>query len=436
MYHLLSNFRNTGLQGGLSARVRDLPSDFSKFHRRPVAFTITRNGTGGTYSINAHEGMSPGPSILRDLGHSMERMLTTPPQEFKRKFVLSGSGSDADSEVIGPSGTEEQFFHYSRISNFVLRAQIDCRNPDTGEVFDVKTRAVAPIRYDLENYRAHTSHRLRFLQGPSDSYEREFYDMVRTVFLKYALQLRIGRMSGALVAYHNTTEVLGLEYISLKEIESYVFGSQYWADIAFGTAVKLVEEVAETVLRKMSLGDGEKLKVVLSTEWSQLKMHIFAQRIRNGQDPLACDQLFSERPTEAKKSYQKDNFYVGGMWHVDASFHGAPMGVSIVGAHPLIEKMGGQRVSPRSAALTKRKRTIDEGRLKGIAKNVSHMSENDLQAWEMKVVPFVNNEITSKTTFSMEKSDSFRLKYNLTELSVNSDVIEKFLVSLGRIYVK
>ena len=38
--------------------------------------------------------------------------------------------------------------------------------------------------------------------------------MVRTVFLTYALQLRIDRMSGAFVAYHNTPEILGLEMAS------------------------------------------------------------------------------------------------------------------------------------------------------------------------------------------------------------------------------
>lgn len=36
-----------------------------------------------------------------------------------------------------------------------MRAQLDCHNPDlpgTG-IFDIKTRAAVPIRYDLENYK-------------------------------------------------------------------------------------------------------------------------------------------------------------------------------------------------------------------------------------------------------------------------------------------
>ena len=42
--------------------------------------------------------------------------------------------------------------------------------------------------------------------------------MVRAVFLKYALQLRLRRVSGAIVAYPNTSEILRLEYLPLKDV--------------------------------------------------------------------------------------------------------------------------------------------------------------------------------------------------------------------------
>lgn len=44
-------------------------------------------------------------------------------------------------------------------------------------------------------------------------------------FSKYALQLRIDRMPGALLAYHDTADVLSAEYISLSEIQFCVVGN-------------------------------------------------------------------------------------------------------------------------------------------------------------------------------------------------------------------
>ena len=47
-----------------------------------------------------------------------------------------------------------------------------------------------------------------------DSYEREFYDMARSAFMKYNLQVRIGCMKGIFVAYHSTKEIFGFEFLS------------------------------------------------------------------------------------------------------------------------------------------------------------------------------------------------------------------------------
>lgn len=42
-----------------------------------------------------------------------------------------------------------------------------------------------------------------------------FYDMSRSAFLKYSMQVRIGDMDGIFVAYHNTARIFGFQYISL-----------------------------------------------------------------------------------------------------------------------------------------------------------------------------------------------------------------------------
>lgn len=89
-----------------------------------------------------------------------------------------------------------------------MRSQLDCydsRLPGTG-VFDIKTRAAMPIRVDLMNWEArnfyyihvsdshidlhismqeNSSYYIHQLHGRVESFEREYYDLIRAAFLKY-----------------------------------------------------------------------------------------------------------------------------------------------------------------------------------------------------------------------------------------------------------
>lgn len=68
-----------------------------------------------------------------------------------------------------------------------MRAQLDCQDtrlPGTG-VFDIKTRAVLPIRIDRLNYQANSGYLIRKMTGLFESFEREYYDLIRSAFLKY-----------------------------------------------------------------------------------------------------------------------------------------------------------------------------------------------------------------------------------------------------------
>ena len=40
-------------------------------------------------------------------------------------------------------------------------------------------------------------------QGFLESFEREKYDLIRSAFLKYSMQVRIGDMDGIFLAYHS-----------------------------------------------------------------------------------------------------------------------------------------------------------------------------------------------------------------------------------------
>lgn len=162
-----------------------------------------------------------------------------------------------------------------------MRSQLDCYSdclPGSG-IFDIKTRAAVPIRYDIERYRAssplaiqdHISpaslcsqdspedYRIRTVQGAWMSFEKEYYDLIRSAFLKYryvfvtcgpvtpqstellySFQARIGDMDGVFVAYHNTREIFGFQYIPLEEMDQRLYGHSNGQRV-FGKCVGLLD---------------------------------------------------------------------------------------------------------------------------------------------------------------------------------------------------
>lgn len=90
--------------------------------------------------------------------------------------------------------------------NFVMRSQLDCQDPrlpGTG-VFDIKTRACISLRMDILNYEVppaacfiwalcancwltqeNSGYLIRSQHGFLESFEREYYDLIRSAFLKY-----------------------------------------------------------------------------------------------------------------------------------------------------------------------------------------------------------------------------------------------------------
>jgi hypothetical protein len=90
-------------------------------------------------------------------------------------------------------------------------------------------------------------HIIKF-KGLFGSFEREYYDLIRGGFLKYIMQMKIGQMQGAAIAYHNTQKIFGFEYIKLEEMEKRIFGCREFSDVVFETAVSLLEEILDHVL--------------------------------------------------------------------------------------------------------------------------------------------------------------------------------------------
>lgn len=94
-------------------------------------------------------------------------------------------------------------------------------------------------------------------KGKHSSFEREYYDLIRGGFLKYIMQMKIGRMQGAAIAYHNTQKIFGFEYVKLQEMEKRVFGCPEFSDIIFNTSLTMMEKILDYVLEdQLEIADG------------------------------------------------------------------------------------------------------------------------------------------------------------------------------------
>jgi len=131
-----------------------------------------------------------------------------------------------------------------------MRSQLDCHDPRLpgAGVFDLKTRAVLPVRMDIMNYKQHSTYLIRTLQGELESFEREYHDLMRSAFLKYSFQARIGNMDGILVAHHNTARIFGFRYIPLSEMDACLFGGGDRGGAVFEKCVLLLEEILMEVV--------------------------------------------------------------------------------------------------------------------------------------------------------------------------------------------
>ncbi|KIJ07557.1 hypothetical protein PAXINDRAFT_182447 [Paxillus involutus ATCC 200175] len=139
-------------------------------------------------------------------------------------------------------------YRYAMSDRLILRSQLDCvdsRLPGTG-VFDIKTRAAVPIRLDVLNYEENSGYLIKTLTGALESFEKEYYDLIRSAFLKYSFQVRIGNMDGVLIAYHNTARLFGFQYVSLEEMEATLYGPGNGTRV-FNKCVMLLEKVLSDV---------------------------------------------------------------------------------------------------------------------------------------------------------------------------------------------
>lgn len=270
-HYLLSQWRpiNTStVSQGFPGHLRS----FTKIMRGPAAVFLRYNN--GVYAVDADKEFENA-TVLMNLGKSMEKLLTLSTEDFERYRRTN------KDKISGPEQSDPEAYHYSTIGDFIMRSQLDAydpRLPGTG-MFDLKTRAVVSIRMNSQNPEEGQGYQIKGRFGGFESYEREYFDMIRAAFLKYSLQVRIGRMDGIFVAFHNIERIFGFQYVSLPEMDHSIHGQD---DTVIGdTEFKLSISLWNKILNKATERFPEQsLRFHFETREAQTPfMYIFAEPV-------------------------------------------------------------------------------------------------------------------------------------------------------------
>jgi len=209
IYFCLSNHKSPHFSN-LSEAYDHEPMKFMLSQRKPnTIFLREIDRKNHMFSVDGDSGfMEQSNLVLLKMGKYMEKMFTTDVDFFNDHYIVDSKTGKPNKPV--PEGSDlrdEDYYRYMRAGKMMLRSQIDAKGHDENGneiVFEVKTRASAPLRYDISNYIDYLDYGIVKCKGQHSSFEREFYDLIRGGFLKYILQMKIGQMQGAAVAYHNT----------------------------------------------------------------------------------------------------------------------------------------------------------------------------------------------------------------------------------------
>ncbi|KAF3770767.1 hypothetical protein M406DRAFT_22057, partial [Cryphonectria parasitica EP155] len=271
-HYLLSRWRRIDTSR-LSKEYNVQLDNFAAIQRAPAATFL--NYKDGAYAIDADKQWDSD-TILSMLGKSMEKLLTVPKDEFE-KYRRSNSHQLTEEER-----DQDESYHYTTYGDFMMRSQLDAydpRLPGTG-VFDLKTRAVVSIRMDARNYTKGVGYEIRQRFGQWQSFEREYHDMMRSAFLKYSLQVRMGRMDGIFVAYHNTERIFGFQYIPLEEMDQSMHGTmnKELGDREFTASLKLWNRLLNEATARFP---EQSLRIFVETRPSQSVpfMYFFAEPV-------------------------------------------------------------------------------------------------------------------------------------------------------------
>jgi Mitochondrial protein Pet127 len=254
LHYVLSNARL--LNESILSKGFDVPGQFffTTGQKKPSSVFLRykpgKNDSEGHYSIDSDSHLDS-PRELSLTGILLEKVLTAPKAEVEKYKLQNGA-----SKALVDSDKNDGSYHYTAFGRILVRSQLDAydpRLPGSG-IFDLKTRACAAVRLDwAERSLALTSnYQVRDNLGLWESYEREQYDLMRTAMLKYSLQVRLGRMDGIFVAYHNTAKMFGFQYMPLEDMDLALHGQRdrSLGDQELALSMALLEEIFERATKR------------------------------------------------------------------------------------------------------------------------------------------------------------------------------------------
>lgn len=411
-HYLLSSFRPLNINN-VSRGFGEDHTSFTRLTRGPNAIFL--RWKDGTYAVDADKEFDSA-NILMSLGRSMEKLLTSEKDDFElyRRTAVP-------DETSKPQSQQGEAYHYSQLGPFLLRSQLDCadpRLPGTG-VFDLKTRAVAGVRMMLSNPEAGQGYQIKDRYGTWESYEREYYDMIRAAFLKYSLQVRMGRMDGIFVAFHNVERLFGFQYISLPEMDLALHGQtdSTLGDQEFRLSFKILHDIFDQATAKYpETSIRFHFEAREATKASPPYMYVFAEPVT--EDEIRKIQTTSKQEIEAyeERLFNPHRFSKGkgasGLDTVQLSTtdndgtpttQGEDRGENIA----FFENMMG---------IERSEKTPPGDDLFG-EEEIDTSPEKDILAWKLTVQNYVQNQMVVRP-IDLQSSDSWAVKYQLEPQSL------------------
>ncbi len=443
-HFLLSAFRDLNLTN-LSRGFVEEGSSFTKIQKGPSAIFLRYKD--GVYAVDADKEFDSA-NILMSLGRSMEKLLTSDKEEFERFRRTEDAATDGEVRSTNPEA-----YHYSSLGQFLLRSQLDAhdpRLPGTG-MFDLKTRAVAAVRMLMRDHEKGVGYQIKERFGTWESYEREYFDMMRSAFLKYSLQVRMGRMDGIFVAFHNTERLFGFQYVPITEMDLALHGQSngVLGDQEFSLSIQLLNHIFNEATMQHP---GQSLRFHFEarppTNASPQFMYIFAEPVTEEEiveiQSLKKDEIraFEERmhnpgTKEGSESYNEDADEAGlGIEGDDIQSANAPntsLGThqsnaanvqfldSILGMD-LNEAMGSKSEEEAGAISEPKPASPDQAS--------SNTPDKPLSAWRLHIRNIVNGLPVVRPE-RLEGKDTWGLQYTLAPLS-SSEVRRHYTMCRNR----
>ncbi|CCX13039.1 Similar to mRNA degradation protein pet127, mitochondrial; acc. no. O74832 [Pyronema omphalodes CBS 100304] len=285
-HFLLSGWRQLNISS-LSRSFSESSIQFTQLTRCPTSIFLRHKGDG-TYAIDADKAWDED-NVLSFLGRSMEKMLTMDPETFEQ-YRKTNSHTLSEEDRNAP-----ETYNYSTFGDFLMRSQLDAhdsRLPGTG-MFDLKTRAVCAVRIDVANFPVGAGYQILSRTGNWQSFEREYFDMIRSAFLKYSMQ------------------IFGFQYISLDEMDAAIHegpGSGI-GDQEFRLSLKMLNSTLDQATQRFP---GKSLRIFFNTNQDKFdQMGIVFEpmeeeeidAIQNAKDANAAG--FMERMAAKIKAHQE-----------------------------------------------------------------------------------------------------------------------------------